>query len=331
MARFDINNLVVLHLYNYMRPRGEKDPLAQVEKECQVVKLSTCMRTIYVLNKDALKSEGQQKAYQALIDYIERRDMYSASTKFESLEGAQAYEFLLYWVLGGVNPAKTFQDSRILGDVRQIWTKLCGSPSPRAQTLVSLYKTLFNDLFADSGQLRKLISVYESLEPTSLALTLKTACVNCARARIQGFLTCLVNFDYSAFAENTHLLELKDGLLRLQEKLSSRVKVPEGEEALQSIVAEQQRDGIRKRLLEIEQLLLVLDHLNPSVVMGKLEASEKLSELPEQSDKSVPSSVSTRLEVDDCGKVKFFIKVAAKQAEQQTLDTSLALKQLELN
>lgn len=261
MSKFNVNKLVVLHLYNYMRPKGQKDPLAQVEKACQVVKLSTCMRTIYVLNKDALESAEQQEAYQALVTFVERKDMYSASTKFEFLEGSEAYQFLLYWIIGGVNPKKTFQDARILGDVREIWTKLCLSPSPYAKGLVSLYSSLFNDLFSDCTQLRKLIPVYEVQE--QMPLILKTACANCAWARVHGFLGCLVNFDYLAFAENTYLVKFAESLSFVQEKLLCRLNVASGEEALQSSAAEQQRVGIRMRLDDIEQLLSFLMRLNP--------------------------------------------------------------------
>lgn len=310
-----------------MRPKGEKDPLAQVEQVCQVVKLSTCMRTVYVLNKDALKSEEQQKAYQALISFIERRDMYSASTKFESLEGAKAYEFLLYWIIGGINPNKTFQDSRILGDVREIWTKLCVSPSRRAIELVPLYRSLFNDLFSDSTQLRKLIPIYESLDQNSLVPILKRACVNCSWARIQGFLGCLVNFDYQSFAQGTHLKNLEESLIQIQEKLVPRSKVPEGEEALQSIVAEQQREGIRKRLVEVEQLLVCLAHLKPKLVLDELRGEELIgTDLVLKSEKLAQDLVSTRIVVKPSGAINFFIDLVQQQFDKSPADFSLVLR-----
>ncbi len=261
MSGFDVNNLVVLHLYNYIKPGEGKDPLQQVEKACQVVKLSTCMRTIYVLNKDALKSEGQQFALQALTAFIDRRDMYSASTKFECLEGVTAYQFLLYWILGGINPKKTFQDERILGEVRNTWAKLCASPSNRAKERVILYNSLFNDLFTDSGNLRKLIPMDESFDRDFLEPLLKTACERCAWARVNGFLACMINFDYKAFADGSHLEQFKEYLIILEKRLLPRSKAPLGEEALQSIEAEKQREGICKRLEEIERLFLLLDSL----------------------------------------------------------------------
>lgn len=302
-----------------MKPKGEKDPLAQVEKACQVIKLSTCMRTIYVLNKDALSSEEQQRAYQALIAFIQRKDIYSASTQFEYLEGPKAYQFLLYWIIGGVNPKQTFHDVRILGDVRAIWTKMCASPSYRVQALVEQYKFFFKDLFSDSIQLSKLISIYESLEQKSLAIKLQAACLNCSWARTNGLLGCLVSFNYVHFAEGVHPKELEKSLSGVQEKLSIRSKAPSGEEALQTLAAEHQREGIRKRLLEIEQLLLFLNSLKPKPLLeeGAACSVQVEGEVVLKSKESEQSLVSTRIVVKPSGLLSFFIQLGFQQKLEQ--------------
>ena len=325
MPRFSVDKLVVLHLYNYMRPKGEKDPLAQVEKACQVIKLSTCMRTIYVLNKDALQSEEQQKSYQALISYLERKDMYSAATKFDCLEGPTAYQFLLYWILGGVNPKLTFHDSRVLGDVRAIWSKLCVSPSPRAKVLVELYKTLFQDLFIDSTNLSKLIPMYNSLEQKLLEAKLHLACINCAWARMKGYLSYVTVLNYACFAENEHLDAIETILTKVQRNLILRSEVPDGEDALQSSGSQAQRDGIRKRLLVVEQLLGDIKSLKPKPVLAEILAEEKVGSDVVLSSKPIKDAlVSSSLIVRPSGFVSFFAHLAEEEFIQvQALSSSL--------
>lgn len=260
MPRFDFKKLVVLHLYNYIRPRGVKDPLEQVEKECQVVKLSTCMRTIYVLNSEALSSEAQQEAYKALVTFIEKRDMYSGSTRFEKLEGAEAYEFLLYWILGGVNPKSTFHDSRILGDVRAIWSKMSISTSPRVKHLTEVYRSFFNDLFTDSVNLNKLIPSYEHLELIEMKKILKRACSNCSWARVNEFLVYLSGFNYINFSEDTHIEELETLINYTERKLVQKSEFLNrlGIGLFATPELDIQITGIRLRLIQMEQLYAVL-------------------------------------------------------------------------
>ncbi|WP_155823573.1 hypothetical protein [Legionella shakespearei] len=259
MSHFDMNKLVVLHLYNYMKPKGETDPLSQVEKECQVVKVSTCMRTIYILNSDALTSAKQIQAYEALISFLNKKNHYSAAISFERLEGTKAYEFLLYWMIGGVNPKRLFDDSRIIGDVRAIWNKMLVSQSPRARPLVDLYKPLFFSLFTDSTQLAGLVKLYDRGE---LSQQLQRACQNCSWAREKGFLNLVSGFNYQYFAQGTHLHHMQTSLEVLEKKIMDKAQLSSSGEVCffksNYEITEQQLTAISQRLkaiLDLAQLI----------------------------------------------------------------------------
>lgn len=264
LMQFDINKLVVLHLYNYTKPKGEPDPLSQVEKECQVVKVSTCMRTIYILNSDALTSEKQIRVYQAFVAFLNKKDHYSGATTFERLEGQQAYAFLLYWMIGGVNSKRLFDDTRIIGDVRKIWNKMIVSPSPRAISLVATYKQLFFNLFSDSTQLVKLVKLYNRFEQPEFAEQLKRACQNCSWARVNGFLRVIAGFNYQYFAEDKHLLHLKMNLEVVQQRILIKAQLsPTGDVCFfksKYEITEEQLMGISQRLKTISSLLQLIQN-----------------------------------------------------------------------
>lgn len=259
---FDINKLVVLHLYQYANPKGEESPLTQVAKTCQAIPLSTCMRTIYVLNQGSLESPEQSAAYDALINFLDKKDCYSANTTFERLEGQKAYQFLLHWMLGGANPLKLFDDTRIRGGVRKIWDKMLKSPSPKTKSLVKTYTTLFDNLFHDSAYLAEVVQKYKSTSPPSLE-QIKIACEHCAWARCHGFFDIINNFNYESFAENTYLQSLRLQLEVIQKKILDKAELsPSGEVvSFQSNyeVTKEQLNGINQKLTKIKPLLQFLE------------------------------------------------------------------------
>lgn len=263
MPQFDFNKLVVLHLYNYIKPSGEQDPLSNIERTCNAVKVSTCMRIILIIHSDSLISNEQNAAYNSLTNFLNKKDLYSANTFFERLDGTKAYEFLLYWMLGGINPKRIFDDTRILGDVREIWNKTLKSSSLRLKTLVSIYSPFFHAFFTDSALLGKLISVYnENDKPDKL----KMACANCAWAREKGFLALFSGFDYQTFAENTHLSHLENGLESMRGKILNKVTFSStGTEVCffksKYEVSVEKLDGVSNRIKKIIALLEYLHSL----------------------------------------------------------------------
>ena len=266
MPQFDLNKLVVLHLYNYSKPRGEQDPLSKIEKNCDVVKVSTCMRIIYILNSDSLSSEQQSAAYDSLTDFLDRKDMYSIAIGFERLDGAKAYEFLLFWMIGGVNPKKTLNDTRILGDVRSIWTKMLESPSLRTKRLVEIYLTFFNDLFTDSVNLNKLLPYYNHLEQAKLVEVFKTVCQNCTWARIHGFLCILTAFNYNHFTNNNYLHLLEFDLTLIKNKILNKVELSPSGTVISFFNSKYEQSGVNlkgidTRLRNVNRLLEYLSSL----------------------------------------------------------------------
>jgi hypothetical protein len=297
MSKFDFNKLVVLHLYNYIKPTGEQDPLSNIERTCNAVKVSTCMRIILIIHSDSLISNEQKAAYNSLTNFLDKKDVYSANTFFERLDGTKAYQFLLYWMIGGINPKRIFDDTRILGDVREIWNKTLKSPSLRLKTLVSIYSSFFHAFFTDSALLGKLISVYnENDKPDKL----KMACVNCAWAREKGFLALFSTFDYQTFAENTHLSHLENGLESMKEKILKKVTFSSTGTELTFFkskyeVSEEKLDGVSNRIKKIIALLEFLnslkkdglENIDPNIVepgMVKLPDTNKTDELELESD-----------------------------------------------
>lgn len=297
MPQFDINQLVVLHLYNYIKPNGEQDPLSIIEKTCKVMKLSTCMRVIYILKSDSLNTEEQLSAYNGLIDYLKRKDGYSGAITFERIDGEKAYEFLLYWMIGGINPKKTFDDQRILGDVRALWTKTQRSTSVRIKELVEIYTNLFQILFTDSVNLGKLIKVYEDLDLPELTVKLKMACFNCSWTRSRGFLDHIANFDYQYFAENSHLNPLES---HLESKLKGLLSKTEFSSTGTDVcffkskyeISEEQLGGISVRIKTVKSLLQFLN----TVKKGKYEVevdNPKVNTCSDTKDKEEQHSCTT--------------------------------------
>ncbi len=312
MSQFDINKLVVLHLYNYAKPRGEQDPLALIEKKCQAIKVSTCMRVIYILNSDALASEEQVNAYKSFTDYLNRDSLYTRSVFFERLDGAAAYQFLLYWILGGVNPKRQFDDTRILGDVRAIWNKMQRSTSERSQALVSIYNSFFQSLFADSTQLVPLIAIYQSKGMVDeLENLLKRACQNCCWARINDFLSCFKRFDYQCFAEGTHINQLKNSLLAEKEKILKLVELsPAGNQVCffktQPDASEERKMGVSLKIAKIDRLLeLIALELNAGAVLtselGSSAASSSSNQLDVPPSNPLPIHEANVVEEDMVG------------------------------
>lgn len=231
MPGFSLSNLYVVHVYNYIKPKGQTDLLTPIEKHCHAVKLSTCMRHIYVFNAEILSSDDTEKAEKAksacrdLESFVQLNDQYSSTTILEFYQGENAYSFLLFWMSAGLNPKKMFDDHRILGDVRAVWTALNKSTSLRNQLLVEEYKYFFNDLFIDVIGLLKLVDQFIEMNQETwrdellvgeakklkheYAKELKTACDHCAWTRVNGFLSFIANLDYASFLNNTFLQEIK--------------------------------------------------------------------------------------------------------------------------
>ncbi|WP_298628303.1 hypothetical protein [uncultured Legionella sp.] len=263
MPRFDVNKLVVLHLYNYIKPKGEQDPLVNLERKCNGVKVSTCMRIILIIHSDSLISDEQIGAYNVLSEFLNKKDVYSANIFFERLEGTKAYEFLLYWMLGGINPKRPFDDTRILGNVRDIWNKSLASSSSRAQILKTLYSTFFQCLFTDSTNLIKLLDIYNGSDKAD---KLKMACINCAWAREKGLLSLFSVFYYQSFAENTHLSCLESSLKLVEKKILDKAILSELSMEVSFFkskhnMSPEQLDGVTNQLKTIKYLLGFLNSL----------------------------------------------------------------------
>jgi len=276
MPQFAIDKLVVLHLYKYCKPKGEKDPLQNVEKSCQVVKLSTCMRTIYVSTTDAMPV-GPGTPYEQFSDYINKKEGYS-SIEFERLEGQAAYRFLLYWMIGGFNPKNTLSDVRIKGDVRLIWDKIVRSSSPYKQKLVPIYRNLFDVFFEDSAKISKLIPVYIDLEKEELEDRLKLICRTCSWARTNGFLSSITSFDYRHFGKNSYIDALQNVLEKSEKKLISKAIFSSPRSGSKVVffksnyeITDANLNGITKRLESIRCLLTVLEQLKCKTISSNID------------------------------------------------------------
>lgn len=298
MSSFDFNQLIVLHLYNYRKPKGEKDPLSEIAKLCQVVKLSTCMRTVFVLNTNALNSDAQKRAYESLLSFLAKKNVYSAGVLFERFEGEAAYQFLLHWMIGGINAKRPFNDTRILGDVRAIWSKMLVSTSVKVKEVVKIYTPLFNNLFADTVQLNKLIPLYAPFEPERLAKKLKTACINCAWSRVRGLLSSLTGFNYFHFAEEMHVTALEASLQTVQQRILKTMATASanGKTAFfKQGFTDNNIQGIAKQLAQVTQSLEFLAALKPINQTAEIVHDESDLEIVNTVDVSSKPKIVTSL------------------------------------
>jgi hypothetical protein len=199
-----LNNLQILHIYKYSKPKGQESPLQQFIKKVKPISLSTCMRHVYIFSADQLNDKDE--TLQNLTSQMNNPPPHQCKIAHDYLTGQQAYSFLLFWIVGGLNNKAPFNDQRILGDIRKEFHRIEHGASPRNATTWSYNKYFINSLRADTKHLLHWVSQLDNeMEFSIKSTTVREACDNCSWARDEGFLTFTSVFDYGAFCskENT--------------------------------------------------------------------------------------------------------------------------------
>ncbi len=92
-----IATLQIVHIYEYKKESGKRSPVDLFIKDINPIKLSTCMRQIYLFDKH---DDVNLDTLHVLVDDIKHAPM-SRQCKFDHFKGAAAYSFILYWLMGG--------------------------------------------------------------------------------------------------------------------------------------------------------------------------------------------------------------------------------------
>lgn len=145
------SNLHIVHLYDYQKPEEGQCPLELFVKSVNPVALSTCMRHIYIFTSAQLT--GKEQVFDNVITQIQTPQPHKKTAFCEYLQGEQAYQFLLFWSIGGLNKNKLFADERILGDLRKSCTQYEKSNSTKKQKAWKENKTVMLALEMDSKNL----------------------------------------------------------------------------------------------------------------------------------------------------------------------------------
>ncbi|KGP64260.1 hypothetical protein EP47_04215 [Legionella norrlandica] len=204
-----LSTLHVIHLYDYQKPEDGKCPVQKLKKTLNPLILSTCMRHLYLFSSEQLNDK--ELVLKESLEQIRTPYPHQKMPHCDYFQGEEAYEFLLFWVIGGLSPKKPFADERILGDLRKTCNKYESSASPIAKEVWKANKLLMLALLLDSKYLVALTKKLSHLPIEEKRLRLKEVCKNCVWARTQGFMNMLVSIDYEMFLDRekmlTHLME----------------------------------------------------------------------------------------------------------------------------
>lgn len=219
-----LDDLHVLHIYHYSKPKGSRCPLKQFTRNTSPLAVSTCMRHIYIFSESQFKSN--QPHLNTLTDKLENPEQYQAKSDYDLFHGEEAYAFLLFWIIGGCNPKNPFNDPRILGDLRNTLFKYEHSKNKNAINAWNENKQIANALRVDGKRLLEWVSnlppdlSYE--DKLSLA---KIVCKNCAWLRKTGLLTYVIHVDYSTLINQEEMVaHIKEQLDDMEEKKRQTAK-----------------------------------------------------------------------------------------------------------
>ncbi|KTD79419.1 hypothetical protein [Legionella waltersii] len=213
-----ILSLHVIHLYEYQKPESDKCPVEKLKSELNPLVLSTCMRHIYIFSSEQLT--GKEQKLEELLKAISTPQPYRKIPHCEHLQGNAAYQFLLYWLIGGKNPKKQFSDERVLGEFRKTCEsyKTTKSENKRAAWEANKYPMLA--LEADGKHLLQLTNRLSQCMINEKIALLEDACKNCTWARSVLIMNITAPLDYEMF---TCYEEMLRGFLTLLQAKKSNI------------------------------------------------------------------------------------------------------------
>jgi hypothetical protein len=214
-----MQNMKVLHIYRFSSPKGARSPLDIFCESVTPIKLSTCMRIIFVFNETQLLGTT---ALDDLLTYLQNPPPYQSKFVHQLLECVDAYAFLLYWTTGGLHPTLTFNDPRLLGQIRCIIESYARLTQGKRKQSYDINKDVLNSLLVDMKQIHLLLLSHKDRERDELSKLFDTVCKHCAWARYERILAFLHKFDYADFCNPIDLIP------KIILKLSERIESLEG-------------------------------------------------------------------------------------------------------
>jgi len=214
------NELNLLHIYAYSKPKGERCPLRTFNQSVNPLAISTCMRHVYIYTDAQL--EGKEGILSNLIGKLKDPGKHQAPSKYEHLKGSEAYALLLYWVVGGLNNKNPFHDLRILGDLRKTLHTIEHSKKKSNITSWLHNKEVANSLRRDGKNLLDWVkNLPKDLELDKNKDVVMNACRNCAWAREEGLLDFMTQFDYENFVDS---ITMKEHISEMLDYIELKVK-----------------------------------------------------------------------------------------------------------
>ncbi|STY29529.1 Uncharacterised protein [Legionella wadsworthii] len=261
--RIDFSLLRLLHLYNYQKVKGEQCPLELFKRKINPIELSTCMRHLYLFNESQFEPHAEE--FKLTLEQLKTPRLHQKPIEFDALQGAQVYQFLLYWVIGGLNNKKPFDDERILGSVRAICRNYELSLSSIKRETWEQNQPVILALLSDAKHLLKLTKMVKLPLEEKKAL-LKKVCERCTWVRDLGFFEITPNIDYRAFIDQEDMMVHLYNILKLARiKTDLEFNKISTDEKAMGFVFSSSKDRLREKLQKIEQLQEILIREEPSL------------------------------------------------------------------
>lgn len=262
--RINFSLLRLLHLTEYQKPKGEQCLLELFRRKINPIELSTCMRHLYLFSVEQLEMHSDQ--YNEILLNLKKPRLHQKSLQLDALEGSEVYRFLLFWVIGGLNNKKPFNDERILGDLRKICRNYELSKSPAKKEAWEQSQAVMKALLTDAKHLLKLTKNIE-LPLEEKKILLKAACDRCTWVREQGFFEITPCIDYASFLDKK---EMAVHLYRTLEMAHQKVNIELGKVAVEkapiSLLFSKSTNRLQNKLSQIGKLQILLIDEEPSLI-----------------------------------------------------------------
>ncbi|KTD23752.1 Uncharacterised protein [Legionella lansingensis] len=210
-----LSSLYVLHVYDYQKREGAQCPIQRLIKEVNPVVLSTCMRHIYVFSEQQVAEK--KELLPEIVRTLQTPVLHQKTPHCELLQGNEAYQFLLFWIIAGLNSKKPFADERILADVRKKCRSYESTTSQQKINAWSVNKIVMLALLTDGKHLLNVTKKLDEEQHKVKERQLRSACENCTWAREKGFMPLLSTIDYKVFPEREKMLTHLQEILMLKE------------------------------------------------------------------------------------------------------------------
>ncbi|CAM2946641.1 Uncharacterised protein [Legionella steigerwaltii] len=267
----DFSSLRLLHLTEYLKPKGEQCPLDQFRKTINPIEISTCMRHLYLFTTQQVEPHGEH--YNQTLLKLKQPRLHEKLPQIDALEGIEAYQFLLFWVIGGLNKKKPFNDERILGDLRKICRSYEVSPSSSKRETWKQNQATMQALLVDAKYLLRETKQIE-LAIEEKKKNLNKACYHCAWAREQGFFEITPSIDYSCFLDEKRMItHLYERLEASRKKTKAELDKIDPDKTSICFIFSESASHLQSKITQIEKLQTLLVQKEPSLTVAQDESN----------------------------------------------------------